>query len=195
MCFRNIKDAGLYFLIYDWSRSFLFNQHQWLHLKITNKVLQFTIIYLANLFEEGRDKNCFHPNYFQLRDFETPSGGQRLIRYDFILFNLLRKHVVSLNINVGYLLQIRKANIILQIFVINNRIYVYRKKTKINSKMEKKQVDHKWLNLRGFFIWIKSKKKVPNQDPEHLFFRWIVLRIVIWYLFWEIWAKVENFWD
>ena len=52
------------------------------------KVLQFTIIYLANLFE---DKNGFHRNYFL--------SGQRLIviRYDFILFNLLRKHVFSLN--------------------------------------------------------------------------------------------------
>ena len=91
-------------------------------MKITNKVLQFAIIYLANLFEEGRNKNGFHPNYFHLRDFETPSVDQGLI--SFHLPNLLRKHVFSLSINVGYLLQIWLENIILQILVINNRIYV-----------------------------------------------------------------------
>ena len=30
---------------------------------------------------------------------------------------------------------------------------------------------------------------MPNHNPEHLLFRWIV----IWNIFWEIGAKVKNF--
>ena len=52
------KMLGFYSLIYDCR--FLCN------LITFEDVLQFTIIYLANLFEEGRDKNGFHLNYFQL---------------------------------------------------------------------------------------------------------------------------------
>ena len=37
----------------------------------------------------------------------------------------------------------------------------------------------------------RQKKKMSN--PEHLLFRWIVLRTMIWHLFWEIWAKVKTF--
>ena len=32
-------------------------------------------------------------------------------------------------------------------------------------------------------LWLKyPNKKIPNHYPKHLFFRWIVLRIVIWHL-------------
>ena len=39
---------------------------------------------------------------------------------------------------------------------------------------------------------LKSPKKVLNHYPKHLLFRWIVLRIIIWQLFLEIWATVKN---
>ena len=32
----------------------------------------------------------------------------------------------------------------------------------------------------------------PNHSPKHLFFMWIVLMIVIWHLFFEIWVDVKN---
>ena len=36
-------------------------------------------------------------------------------------------------------------------------------------------------------LWLKSKSKVPNHSPQHLLFRWIVLRIVICHLlFWDL---------
>ena len=35
-------------------------------------------------------------------------------------------------------------------------------------------------------------QKCAKAYPEHLFFMWIELRIVIWYMFWEIWAKVKK---
>ena len=38
-------------------------------------------------------------------------------------------------------------------------------------------------------IWLKSSKKVPNLYPDHLFCRWIVLRIVIWQFFWRFEPK------
>ena len=34
---------------------------------------------------------------------------------------------------------------------------------------------------------------MPNYDPEHLLFRLIVLRVVIWHLFVKIRAKVKHF--
>ena len=34
---------------------------------------------------------------------------------------------------------------------------------------------------------------MPNHYPEHLLFKWIVLRIVIWHIFLEIEAKVKIF--
>ena len=42
-------------------------------------------------------------------------------------------------------------------------------------------------------LWLQSKKKVPNYNPWHLFFRWIVLRVVIFAPFWDICAKSEKF--
>ena len=36
-----------------------------------------------------------------------------------------------------------------------------------------------------FYFDSNLKKKMSNHNPGHLFFRWIVLRIVIWHLFWR----------
>ena len=48
------------------------------------------------------------------------------------------------------------------------------------------------INYKGGLISKQiSKKKVPNYDPDHLLFRWIVLRVVIWHIFLEVWS--ENF--
>ena len=50
------------------------------------------------------------------------------------------------------------------------------------------------LSHKVFHFGSNVQKKVPNHSPEHLFFRWIVLRGVIWHLFfWEIWAKGKFF--
>ena len=38
-----------------------------------------------------------------------------------------------------------------------------------------------------------SKTGAKSLNPEYVQFRWIVLRIVIWHLFWEIGAKVKHF--
>ena len=47
-----------------------------------------------------------------------------------------------------------------------------------------------------FSIWHKSlKKRVPNHSPEHLIFRWIVLRGMIWYFFLRFEPKWKTFWD
>ena len=35
-------------------------------------------------------------------------------------------------------------------------------------------------------LWLKSPKRVSNYSPEHLLFRWIVLKDVIWHFFLEI---------
>ena len=35
-------------------------------------------------------------------------------------------------------------------------------------------------------------KKVSNHSPEHYPPKEKILRGVIWYLFWKIWAKVKN---
>ena len=52
-----------------------------------------------------------------------------------------------------------------------------------------------WLNIRHFFILAQiSKIKVLNHYPEHLLFRWIVLTIVIWHLFWRFNPKRGLFW-
>ena len=43
------------------------------------------------------------------------------------------------------------------------------------------------------FTWAQiSKKKVPNQPPEHLLYKWIVLRGVIWHLILENLSQNEN---
>ena len=42
------------------------------------------------------------------------------------------------------------------------------------------------LISESFSFWPQSKKKVPNNSPEHFLFWWIVLRAVIWHPFWEI---------
>ena len=36
------------------------------------------------------------------------------------------------------------------------------------------------------------QKKVPNQPPEHLLYKWIVLRGVIWHLIFENLSQNEN---
>jgi hypothetical protein len=46
------------------------------------------------------------------------------------------------------------------------------------------------LSQKVFDFGTNLPKKVPN---HHLFFMWIVLRIVIWHLFWEIGSKVKHF--
>ena len=45
----------------------------------------------------------------------------------------------------------------------------------------------------SFSRWIQSPKKCAQTYPEHLLFRWIELRMVIWHIFGEIAAKVRNF--
>ena len=62
-------------------------------------------------------------------------------------------------------------------------------------------IPHKIKNLsllksflfRKYDALVKSQKKVPNHYPVHFLFMWIVLRVVIWHLFWEIW-KTQTFW-
>ena len=49
------------------------------------------------------------------------------------------------------------------------------------------------LILKVFHFASKLQKWMPTHSSEHLFFRWIVLRGVIWHPFLEIWAKVKNF--
>jgi hypothetical protein len=49
------------------------------------------------------------------------------------------------------------------------------------------------LISEGFPYWLQSHKKCAKNYPEHLFFRWVEHRIVIWGIFWEIGAKVKNF--
>ena len=38
-------------------------------------------------------------------------------------------------------------------------------------------------------------KKVPNHDHEHLLFRWIVLRIMIWHLFFGDLSQNETLFE
>ena len=47
-----------------------------------------------------------------------------------------------------------------------------------------------WAIILRKFFYVGFN--IPNY-PEHLFFRWIELRIVIWHFFWEIGAKVISF--
>ena len=42
------------------------------------------------------------------------------------------------------------------------------------------------LILQSFSPRLKSPKKLPNHNLEHLLFRWVVLRVLIWHLFLEI---------
>ena len=50
------------------------------------------------------------------------------------------------------------------------------------------------VQTRNFFHFGTNLKKwVPHHAPEHLFFRCIVLRGVIWHTFLEFWAKVKHF--
>ena len=35
-------------------------------------------------------------------------------------------------------------------------------------------------------LWLHLQKTVPNHNSEHVFFRWIVLRIVTWHIFLEM---------
>ena len=47
-----------------------------------------------------------------------------------------------------------------------------------------------------FTLTQMSKKKAPNHYSDYLFFRRITLRVVIWYLFLEVWAKLrKTFWN
>ena len=39
------------------------------------------------------------------------------------------------------------------------------------------------LISKSFSFWLKSPKKVPDHNPEHLLFRWIVLKIMFWHPF------------
>ena len=39
------------------------------------------------------------------------------------------------------------------------------------------------LISKSVSLWLKSPKKLSNLYPEHLFFRWMVLRRVIWHIF------------
>ena len=52
------------------------------------------------------------------------------------------------------------------------------------------------LISESFSVWLQSpKKKGPNQESEHLLYRWIYkcFKVVIWHPFLEIRAKVKNF--
>ena len=40
------------------------------------------------------------------------------------------------------------------------------------------------LISESFSLWLKFPKKVPNHNSERLLFWWIVLKAVIWHLFW-----------
>ena len=40
----------------------------------------------------------------------------------------------------------------------------------------------------------QKKRKVPHYDPEHLLFRWKVIRVVIWHIFFGG-LKWKTFWD
>ena len=42
------------------------------------------------------------------------------------------------------------------------------------------------LISESFHFGSNLQKKVPNHDHEHLFFMWIVLRVMIWYLLLKI---------
>ena len=49
------------------------------------------------------------------------------------------------------------------------------------------------LISESFSLWLISPKRGAESLSWASFFSWIVLRIVIWHPFWEIWAKVKNF--
>ena len=49
------------------------------------------------------------------------------------------------------------------------------------------------LISESFHFGSNLQKKVSKHDHEHLFFMWIVLRVIIGYLLLKIWAKVKNF--
>ena len=53
------------------------------------------------------------------------------------------------------------------------------------------------LISKGFPLWLKSPKNVPNHDTEYLFFRWIssVQGRDLAPFFLEIWAKMKTFRD
>ena len=55
------------------------------------------------------------------------------------------------------------------------------------------------LVSESFSMWLKPPKKVPNHYtvvsstyPDHLLFRWIVLRTVIWHLFFGDLSQIEK---
>ena len=49
------------------------------------------------------------------------------------------------------------------------------------------------LISKSFLGWLQFLKKHARYYPEYLHFRRIVLRVVIWHLFWEIWTKIKIF--
>ena len=46
-----------------------------------------------------------------------------------------------------------------------------------------------------FSHWLISSTKCAKHYPEHLIFRLIEVRIVIWHLFWEIGAEVKKLYE
>ena len=51
------------------------------------------------------------------------------------------------------------------------------------------------LNIRTFFTCAQISKKWQNDYSEHLFFKWIVQKIVIWHIFLRFEPKWKQFWD
>ena len=71
--------------------------------------------------------------------------------------------------------------------------YFYGHLSLLNYKYSTLNLYLRWLNLIRFFHFDSNLQKwVPNHDHEHLLFKWIVLWVVIWHPFLEIWAKVKK---
>ena len=49
------------------------------------------------------------------------------------------------------------------------------------------------LILESFSLQLKYHNMGVNHDPEHVLYRWIVVRVAIWHPFLEILAKVKKY--
>ena len=73
-------------------------------------------------------------------------------------------------------------------------MYFLKEHSRFENIFYQSSYNHKGgLISESFSIWLKSHKNLPNHYPEQLLFRWIVLKIVIWHFFWEIWTKLKIF--
>ena len=92
---------------------------------------------------------------------------------------ILGKFIQNWSFNISVCIQTAETSLSWITWRCSNRWSNCRK------KKTKQYLSCRWLNIRRFFLlWLlKAAKNVLSHYPEELYFRWIVLRIVIWHIF------------